>query len=121
MKPKSAKKVTVTAPLAALNRRSRKSETSSIGWLGGALDGTKATSSDPATAKPESVVSERPAVLGRLDDRLGQAAEHQRPRQPSPGRSSEGTEGSRDSGTTSVRRAAATSASGISAQKTLGQ
>ena len=50
------------------------------------------------SAKPPRVVRRGPAVLGRLDDRVGQRAEH-RDREPEAGQVERGHRGSRDSGT----------------------
>ena len=72
MKPNSAKNVTVTAPLAALKRRSRNSETSSIGCGVRRSRTTNAASSTAAAANPPTVADRRPAAGRRLDDRVGQ-------------------------------------------------
>ena len=58
MKPNSAKNVTVTAALAALKRRSRKSVTSSIGCATRRSRITKAVSSTALSANPPSVNAE---------------------------------------------------------------
>ena len=55
MKPDSAKNVTVTAPLAALNRRSAKSLTSSIGCSAARSTMTNTATSTAAAVKPSSV------------------------------------------------------------------
>jgi hypothetical protein len=120
MKPKRAKNVTVTAPLAALKRRSRNNVMSSIGLAARRSRMTKATSSPAASAKPPSVGAEdQPcdgaSMIVEVSD-ASIATERDRP-----GRSSFGTAGSRDSGTQRPAATVVIRASGTSAQKTLPQ
>ena len=85
MKPNSAKNVTVTAPLAALNRRSRNSADVEHRVGGRAAPPTTNTSrSSGAEREAADRVRRGPAVRGRLDDRVDQRAEH-RDRQDEPG------------------------------------
>ncbi len=64
MNPNSAKNVIVTAPLAALNRRSRNSETSSIGCVVRRSRSTKAPSSIAAIANPPKVSADLQPCAG---------------------------------------------------------
>ena len=74
MKPVSAKNVTVTAPLAALNRRSRNSVRSSIGWATRRSMAMKTASSATDEGEAAEGLGRAPAAVGRLDDRVGQRA-----------------------------------------------
>ena len=118
MKPASEKKVTVTAPLAALNRRSANRLTSSMGCSARRSATTNATRSTAVTANPTIVaVDPQPRVGASMivhTSRPSIALESTRPR-----RSSGGAAGSRDSGTKNAARAAATRARGASARNTL--
>ena len=120
MKPKRAKKVIVTAPLAALKRRSRKSVTSSIGWAAARSRTTKATSASAATAKPDSVASE-PQPCSGASMIVQVSTPSSTTESARPERSSRGTEASRDSGTSRYAATAVSRASGTSAQNTLPQ
>ena len=83
MKPNSAKNVTVTAPLAALKRRSRNRLRSSIGCATRRSTRTKTSDEQRADSEPDEGPRGRPAVLGRLDDRVDEREEH-RHRQAEP-------------------------------------
>ena len=120
MKPKSAKKLMVTAPAAAENRRSRKSEMSSIGW--------SATVSRRTKTASRARLTPNPSIVWRLVHPDSGASMIVHVSVPSsateatrPGRSSGGTAGSRDSGTKSTVITSATTATGTIAQKTLCQ
>ena len=76
MKPNSAKNVTVTAPLAALNRRSRNRLRSSIGWAIRRSTDDEHQQEQGAEREAADRVRRGPAVRGRLDDRVDQRAEH---------------------------------------------
>ncbi len=117
MKPNRAKKATVTAPEAALNRGSAKSVTSSIGCSARRSRRTNSATSASAPAKPASVAAldqprSGPSMIVWVS-RPSAATDTARP-----GRSSRGTDGSRDSGTKARVIAVATSATGTSAQNT---
>ena len=64
MKPNSAKKVIVTAPLAALNRRSLNRVTSSIGCGVRRSQSTNVVSRTAAAVKPPMVVADDQPWLG---------------------------------------------------------
>ena len=122
MKPNSAKKVTVTAPLAALNRRSRNSRTSSIGWAV-RRSHRRRTPARSAAAEREAARScgRGPAVAGRLDDRVDQRAEHRdREDEARAGRAA-ARRGRATRGPARTPPRAVTRASGTSAQNTLPQ
>src|SRR5215213_8603932 len=120
MNPNRAKKVIVTAPLAALNRGSLKSVTSSIGFGVRRSQTTKVVSSAAETTKPPTVVGDDQPWLGAsmivTVSVTSIATDSTRPTRSSPG-----TDGSRDSGTKRNAATAVTSARGTRAQNTLPQ
>ena len=120
MKPASEKKVIMTAPLAALNRRSVNSRTSSIGCSARRSSATKMPTSTAVSAKPAMVEAEAQPRSGASMmvqvSRVSIATET-----PRPGLSSAGAAGSRDSGTRTKASAAATTATGARAMNTLPQ